>query len=618
MCGINGKINLNNCPVSSQEIELMNEAIKHRGPDDRGVFLDGAVGLGNTRLAIIDLSPNGHMPMSTPDKSLTITYNGEIYNYQENRRLLASLGYRFKSGNDTETVLYLYQEFGLNCLHYLKGMFAFAIWDARNHTIFAARDPFGKKPLKYYLDNKVFIFSSEIKGILANKGVSKTADYQALDSFLSLRYVPYPYTGFKGVSKLPQGHYLLLKNGSLEVAAYYHSDLETKEKRPRQNWKRDLRDTLSFAVESRISASDVPVGSFLSGGFDSSVVSAIAAQKTHLKTFTVGYEGDLKENELGYAKLVANHIGADHHELIVKPSIAADLEDIVKTYEEPFADPAMLPVYYLAKATSHQTKVVLTGDGGDEVFLGYDKAEKFNRYYPYFLIPQRFREALSTWSLPKRLQFILQSLTSKPSSAFLTNFGCWDEVVANNYHYDKCFLYTDNFKKAVNLGFCRDLVAKKFTNAYCVNGREKTTFFDFDSYLPDNNLPKIDLGFMAWGLEGRSPLLDDAVVALALRMPPELRQKKRIFKETFSYLLPGEIVNRPKQGFSVPLNEWFRGGLKTVLYDSLLSSRFLEKDLFKRESVLALLKTQQLGDNNYDNHVWSLLSLATWLKVWDL
>ena len=619
MCGINGKINFKiDRIVLENEVVKMNSAIKHRGPDNSGVFLDGNVGLGNVRLAIIDLSDQGHMPMSTSDGSLTITYNGEIYNYKENRRLLESRGYSFKSNSDTETILYLYQEFGSNCLKYLKGMFAFAIWDRCSSTLFAARDPFGKKPFKYYFDENVFVFSSELKGILASSGVPREPDLQAIDAFLALRYVPNPLTGFKNIKKLPQGHYLLIRDGTLAIKRYFQVDLSNPEEREIIDWQRDLKTTLINAVRQRILASDVPVGSFLSGGFDSGVISALAAKEGKLKTFSVGYEDYLKENELPYAKIVANYIGSEHTELLVKPQISRDLLDIVWAYDEPFGDPAMLPTYYLAKAASQKVKVALTGDGGDEVFLGYPKLFNFYSYKRYFRLPIALRRLFARFPIKGRTKFILESLSSVQSRAFLTNFGCWDENLPSHYHFDKKFLYTDFFNKSVDAGYSAKLVASLFDDDLGHTALNKIIRFDFESYLPDNNLPKIDLGFMAWGLEGRSPLLDDDVVALASRMPNRLKLRKKIFKDTFSYLLPAEIVNRPKQGFSVPLNEWFRGEFKDFLWSELLSADFTGRGWFKKESLEALLKTQLSGDNNYDNHLWCLLMLSQWLKVWKL
>jgi len=616
MCGINGKISLRGFPIFASEIEAMNGAIKHRGPDDSGVWLDGSVGLGNVRLSIIDLSPKGHMPMKSLDGDLVITFNGEIYNYKENRRLLESRGYNFFSTTDTETVLYLYQEFGINCLKYLKGMFAFAIWDRPRHRLFAARDHFGKKPLKYFLNDKIFVFSSEIKGILANPEVPRQIDDYAIDAFMSLRYVPNPLTGFAGIQKLPQGSFLIFENNQLKIEKYYQPDLSAWETHPKSFWVEALRQTLDDAVKARVLASDVPVGSFLSGGFDSSVVSAIASRHTRLQTFSVGYEGSLKENELPYARIVADHIHSDHHELIIKPNIAEDLPSIIKFYEEPFGDPAMLPTFYLAQAVASKLKVVLTGDGGDETFLGYGKSFNYFKYSFYFLLSREIRNILANLPWSARVKFILDSMKGSPPQAFLTNCGCWDRAIDCRYHFDKLFLYDRWYfdKTAGDLAY--GIVRKAFFKGRNYHPLNQAALFDFESYLPDNNLPKIDLGFMANSLEGRSPLLDIDLVNLACRIPPLLRANKKMFKEAFSDLLPQSIVTRRKQGFSVPLNKWFRGEMKDFLWSELLDDSFVNRGWFKKESLEILLRKQLKGDNNYDNHLWCLLSLSQWLKVW--
>jgi len=620
MCGINGKINLDGKPVFESEILVMNQAIKHRGPDDEGVYTSDNVGLGNVRLAIIDLSPKGHQPIISHDKRLVITYNGEIYNYLENRQLLESRGYSFVSNTDTETILYLYREFGTECLKYLKGMFAFAIWDAIGHKLFAARDPFGKKPFKYYLDDgHTFIFSSEIKGLFASNDVPKELDLQAIDSFLSLRYVPSPRTGFKNIKKLPQGHFLIVEHGKLSIKRYFSLDFsQTDAHAPKSYWIHNLQKAVEKAVKDRVLASDVPVGTFLSGGFDSSVVAALAVRHSAVKTFSVGYEGELKENELAWAKKVANYIHSEHHELVVKPRINEDLSEIIRAYEEPFADPAMVPVYYLARATSPKVKVTLTGDGGDEVFLGYSKISNFAKYHRYFNLPKSIRRLLSQIAPTRQARFILDLLTQNPSDAYLSNMGCWDRETVGDYYFDKDYLYTDYLKDTVNLNFTGELFGSIFKEASSFSPLNQAAYLDFESYLPDNNLVKADLGFMAWGLEGRYPLLDDDLISLISRMPPSIRMGKKIFKEAFKSTVPSEIMARRKQGFSVPLNNWFRNELKDCLWSELLSSGFISHGLFKKESLERVLLTQRGGNNNYDNHLWCLMSLSQWFKVWEL
>src|SRR6185369_15049890 len=371
MCGIAGKISFSSQNVSEQEIETMNDAIRHRGPDDSGIYIspDKKVGFGHRRLSIIDLSPLGHQPMRYMDR-YEIIFNGEIYNFQEQKAVLEKDGYTFASHSDTEVILALYDKYGKECLQYLRGMFAFAIYDEHKNTLFCARDRVGKKPFKYYMNDTVFLFASELKAILIQPEYHKEPDYLAIHHYLTLQYVPAPLTGFKGISKLEPAHYLLidLKTRAVEKERYWKLDYAKKQELSETEWKKRILDKLEESVKLRM-LSDVPIGAFLSGGIDSSAIVALMAKnsQTAIKTFSIGFE-DEKFNELKYARIIADTFMTDHTEFIVKPDAIQLLPMLVRQYEEPYADSSALPTYYVAKLTRDHVTVALNGDGGDENF----------------------------------------------------------------------------------------------------------------------------------------------------------------------------------------------------------------------------------------------------------
>ena len=378
MCGIAGKINLNNKPVNIAEIKKMTDLIAHRGPDDEGQWVEGNVGLGARRLAIIDLTSAGHMPMVYNDRYV-ITYNGEIYNFESERYNLQKNGYKFKSNTDTEVIVALYDKYGVDCLKKLRGMFSFAIWDRKNKTLFAARDRLGKKPFKYYIDDNKFIFASELKAI----DVSRKLDYEAMWDYLTYQYVPFPNTGFIGISKLEPAHYLILKDNKIQIHKYWDIDYTFKNNFTEEEWSEKILHHLDESVKIRLK-SDVPLGVFLSGGVDSSaVVASMALQSDKpVKTFSIGFK-ESSYNETKYAKMVAKKYNTEHNELIIEPSGLEILPELVNLYEEPYADSSALATYYVSKITREYVTVALNGDGGDENFAGYN-SYKYIKNASYF------------------------------------------------------------------------------------------------------------------------------------------------------------------------------------------------------------------------------------------
>jgi len=625
MCGIAGKISFTSGEVSSQEIETMSNAIKHRGPDDGGVYIspDKKVGLGHRRLSIIDLSPLGHQPMRYKDR-YEIVFNGEIYNFQEKREMLEKDGYVFASHSDTEVILALYDKYGKKCLQHLRGMFSFAIYDEEEQTIFCARDRVGKKPFKYYIDDDVFLFASELKAILTQPEYHKEPDYVAIHHYLTLQYVPAPLTGFVGIKKLEPAHYLYidLRTKEVEKERYWKLDYSKKLDLSEAEWKKRIIDKLEESVKLRM-ISDVPIGAFLSGGIDSSAIIALMAKnsKTPIKTFSIGFEEE-KFNELKYAKIIADKFKTDHTEFIVKPDAIHLLPMLVRQYEEPYADSSALPTYYVAKLTRKHVTVALNGDGGDENFAGYSRYSAFQ---------------IST--LLDHLDF-LNRLIGKPLTTFLKNnikntffdrLSRFSKSLSDDYrrrylsytayftNEQKSELYTDEFKQKVWHNDTYGIIAREFEKSGSKNRTEQAVYADFTTYLPDDLLTKVDIDTMAVSLEGRSPFLDHEFMELTAQIPFHLKlkglnNKKYILKGALCGIIPDEVMFRPKMGFGIPIDTWFRSELKDYMREKLLSGHLIKNNLFKKESIEHILDQHCNTDINFSPHIWALLTLELWFE----
>jgi len=624
MCGIAGKAYFNNKEVLVRDIEAMNEKITHRGPDDSGVYIskNKRVGMGHRRLSVIDLSPLGHQPMNYLNR-YWISYNGEIYNFQILREKLKKDGYQFKSKTDTEVILALYDKYGKKCLDHLRGMFAFVIFDEKENTIFAARDRVGKKPFKYYLDENVFIFASELKSILTQKEYIKEPDWTAIHHYLPLQYCPAPLTGFKGIKKLEPGHYLFLNlNGKKIIKEqYWKLDYSKKMKLTEDEWSRKINGKLEESVKLRM-VSDVPLGAFLSGGIDSSAIVGIMSKfsKTPIKTFSIGFE-EKKYNELKYARKIADLFKTDHTEFIVKPNALEDLRMLAKQYEEPFADSSALPTCYLSKLTKEHVTVALNGDGGDENFAGYSRYSAFKLSLLYAKL------GLINKAMVLPATKMLANNTNNPFFARAHRFSKsasddyrsrYLEYIAYFNNEDKESLYTDNFKNQVWPEDTYKIIAEKFNGANIKNKIDQVLYTDFVSYLPDDLLAKIDIASMAVSLECRSPLLDHKFLELTAKVPPELKlsgltNKKYIFKKALENFIPNEILYRPKMGFGVPINTWFRNDLESFTKQTLLSKKATSRSLFKKKEISRLLSEHARGmDHQY--RIWALLMLELWLE----
>ncbi|MFH1353952.1 MAG: asparagine synthase (glutamine-hydrolyzing) [bacterium] len=625
MCGIAGKISFSNRPVQECDIKRMTDVLAHRGPDDQGIYVspNQNIGLGHRRLSIIDLSKQGHQPMPYLNR-YWITYNGEIYNYQVKRKLLEKQGYSFRSQTDTEVILALYDKFGIDCLQHLRGMFAFAIYDQKTNQLFCARDRLGQKPFKYYSDSRVFIFASELKAILTQSEYHKEPDYLAIHHYLTLQYTPAPYTGFKDIKKLEPAHYLIvdLNTGKITNQPYWQLNFSNKLNLSEQQWCNAIMEKLDEATRLRL-VSDVPLGAFLSGGIDSSAIVGFMSRHTArpVKTFSIGFK-EQAYNELPFAQAVADHFHTDHTNFIVEPQALDILPPLVKQYEEPYADSSALPTYIVSKLTRQHVTVALNGDGGDENFGGYSRysIQKFALLY------EKFRWLNAVIALP-----ISKLAVDKIHNTFFQRAHRFSATIPQDYTHRYvnyvCYftneakrqLYDPTMLKKVWSYDSYNIVANQFRRAQAADKLDQTMYADIKTILVDDFLTKWDIASMAVSLEARSPFLDHKFMELAAKIPSRLKIKgandrKYIFKKALAGFLPPDIINRPKRGFQVPLDMWFKGKLGVFAQDTLLSKRALNRNLFNQSVVADILHTHQRTNINNSTYIWSLLTLELWFR----
>ncbi len=626
MCGFAGLVDLSGQMAGDELRALavnMADILSHRGPDDSGIWIskDNHVGLCHRRLSIIDLSPNGHQPMSNEDGSIWITYNGEVYNFKEIRAILETRGHVFKSSSDTEVVIHAYEEWGEGCLSRFSGMFAFAIWDEKRKKLFLARDRLGQKPLFYYWDKKRLVFASEMQAIMEDKSVLREVDYEAIHYYLSYQYIPAPKTAFKSIYKLPPAHYLILGNGNIDIKRYwrigYSEKLSVKDE---EEIIEELIDILKETVKSRL-ISEVPLGAFLSGGVDSSIVVALMSDLMDkpAKTFSIGFEEELY-NELPYARIIAEKFNTDHHEFILKYDTLDILPKLVKHYGEPYADSSALPTYYLSRMTRKYVTVALSGDAGDENFAGYDRylAQKILRYFK--AIPSSFRKSLLVFldffpesdgnvSRVKRLKRFIRGSLWSDGQEYIKWMVCFTEEQKKEF-------YSSNMLSQMRNINSYDYLMTLFKKTSASSMVEKTMEVDINSYLPYDLLVKVDIASMANSLEVRSPFLDHKFIEFVARIPVDYKLKgmikKYILKKAFKKIIPEEVLRRPKKGFGVPVCRWFRHDLKDYLSDTLLSRRSIERGYFKSDGIRRLLAEHISGRIDHSQRLWTLLMLELW------
>lgn len=615
MCGIVGYGGFSRRVFLSKALT----AIKHRGPDGNGIEYFEDVALGNTRLAILDLSEKGHQPMFNQDRSLCITFNGEIYNFHEVKKLLENK-YHFKSNSDTEVILYAYQEWGFECLKRLNGMFSFVLYDRKKRLLFGARDRLGQKPLKYYFENGKLIFASEIKAILSLLDSKPDIDEIAIDNFLTLQYVPTPATGFKKIYKLPPGHYFIYKDKKISIKKYWSLNFNKKLILSTEEWQSLVFNEIQRAVKSHL-VSDVPVGALLSGGLDSSIIVALMSLNSskRVNTFSIGFDDD-KFDEGPYAKIVSKLYKTQHTQLnVTSADLINNLKKITEVYDEPIGDNSILPTLLVSKLVSKKIKVALTGDGGDENFAGYDRyifvnlAETLTKFptsfskifrllggYTFMLHPNKQTE---------RMNRFLSTLSFPFYSKYINYNSFFSQKVKNN-------LYSQEFKKIVGKNNTYKLYSNLFDPK--LDSLDNALKIDINTYLPDDLLYKSDSASMSYGLELRSPFLDHTLMENIASMPSQKKllftNKKKILKEIAlkNNLLPKEIINRPKHGFTIPQNKWFKGSLKNYIYDTILSSRMIDR-IFDRNKIKNYINSYYETNLNYDNNIFALLMLALWV-----
>lgn len=625
MCGIVGKVyTQGHRSVDEGLLRRMSEVIAHRGPDDEGVYCRGPVGLAHRRLAIIDLSAAGHQPMSNAARTVWIVFNGEIYNYQELRHDLEAAGRVFRTQTDTEVIIALYERYGEECLQYLRGMFAFAIWDEPKQKLFLARDRVGKKPLKYYYNGQFIIFGSELKSFFVDPEVPRVVDDVAIHHYLSFQYVPGPMTGFRDIKKLPPAHYLTIQHGELKIVRYWHLAYDQQVERSETEWQQAILQELEQAVRLRM-ISDVPVGAFLSGGVDSSAVVGMMAKLSSrpVKTFSIGFPEE-SHNELPYAKRVAELFGTEHTEFVVEPHALNVLPKLIYHYEEPYADSSAVPTYYVSELTRRHVTVVLNGDGGDENFAGYGRynVQKFAAFYdrvPSVIRRQVIHQAVVIASNILKTTFF--DRTRRFSESFSDGRARrYLEYICYFNEMQKRQLYSPSFAERVTSHDSRDLVEHLFESSGTTDPVDQALSVDFHSYLPDDLLVKVDIASMAVALESRSPLLDHKFLELTATIPSRLKirqgEKKYIFKKALQQLLPADILYRKKMGFGVPIEHWFRGELRGFVRERLLGGVAAQRGVFRPEAVERLIDEHQQTRINHAHQLWALLTLEMWFQTY--
>jgi asparagine synthase (glutamine-hydrolysing) len=620
MCGIAGFIQTPSIGLSQTDLVNMGDAILHRGPDASATYMNEHVGLVHRRLSIIDLSDAGTQPMYSDDNNLVIVFNGEIYNYLPLRQTLQDKGYPFRSHTDTEVILALYKEYGTDCLAHLNGMFAFAIWDKTEQSLFIARDRIGKKPLYYYHANGLFAFGSELKALLTLAQIPRVIREDAVYDFFAYQYIPDPKTIFTDMHKLPPGHYMIIKDQHCDIQQYWDVSFAQQSDLDEAQATVYLRELLAQCTHSRMLA-DVDLGAFLSGGVDSGGVVAMMAQasETPVKTCTIGFD-DERFNETEFAKIVARQYHTEHHEFSVHQDVAEHLEHIVSFFDEPFGDPSLVPTFFVSQLARQVVKVAIAGDGGDEIFAGYEKysidaienslREKFPKELRQNLFPALAKICTKgQHTFFRKGTTLLNSLALDPAMGFyLTNSQItdaqWQELVKSEFaarlgDYHPAKITLDAYDKADG----PDHLAK-------------ILYTDLKTYLPGGILVKVDRMSMANSLEVRAPILDKTVIEFAATLPSKMKynngEKKYILKEAFKPLLPDDVLYRKKMGFSVPLATWFREHIKQIAAHYFFAHTTGIYTYFNASTIQQWWDEHQANTHDHSHLLWSLLMFQMW------
>jgi len=620
MCGIVGTVGF----VDRGLLNRMIDVIKHRGPDDSGVFIDRNICLGIRRLSIIDVK-GGHQPIHNEDETLWIIFNGEIYNFISLREELRSKGHKFYTRSDTEVIIHLYEEEGEECLKKLRGMFAFAIWDNKKRKLFLARDIFGKKPLYYIQFDGNFIFASEIKSILQHEGIKRRMNEKALYYFLTFRYVPGPMTMFEGIMKLQPGHHLVYHNNRIEIKKYWDIDFRSED-HPEQYYIKKLQELIEESVKIRL-MSEVPLGAYLSGGTDSSTVVAIMSKflDKPVKTFTVGFD-DERFDETKYAKIVADEFSTDYHELIIGMDSIKHLPKIVWYFDEPIADPAAIPTYLLSEFAKKEVTVVLTGEGGDELFAGYEQYKIIHNSKRFLgKFPKRLRKAIP-WLVKKSPKSMLNALFSYSSRLGEQGVRRFAEYVDSMDDLSKSYLsivsiFDQNELDELILKNKYDVL--EFVDGFLKNPSlniiDRLLLIDTKVQLPDNLLMKGDRMTMAFSVEARNPLLDKKLSEFVSTTPSDLKLRgftdKYILRKVMKKYVPKQIIKRKKQRFFVPIDIWFEGELKDIIKQLLSEEEVRKRGLFNYNYIQKIFNEYEKSKLYYSRQLWNLLNFELWCRI---
>lgn len=619
MCGISGQLYFDpEYQVNESCLRSMSDRLISRGPDDEGFYISRNVGFGFRRLSIIDLH-TGHQPLCNEDQSVWIVFNGEIFNYLELRKELISKGHVFRTNTDTETIVHLYEEYGRDCVKHLRGMFAFAIWDEGQKKLFCARDRFGIKPFYYHLSGKRFVFGSEIKAVLGAEHIPRDLDYRALDSYFTYQYITDDLSIYSSVKKLRPSHTLeiSLARGKPEIKfnRYWDIRFDPDESRSEAQWCEELDAVLSEAVRMRM-ISDVPLGAFLSGGIDSSSVVALMSRHSGspIKTFSIGFK-EAAFNELEYARAVARKFGTEHHEQIIEPESIDLLPRLISAYDEPFADSSAIPTYYVSKFAREHVTVALSGDGGDELFAGYDTYPKLLNIHKYNVLPRGINRTL--WNVvrksipPKVKGHGLAYHLSQDRNLVSAYFSVWTQP-------ERMQLYRPELRELIGKNLAEnykiDLIRKSESNDYLSRMQE----LDMRTFMVDDVLTKVDRASMVNSLEVRVPLLDHKLAELSFRIPSRLKYKngemKYILKKTMGKHLPEAVLSHKKQGFTIPLKMWFKDSLKAYVHERLLGDNSKLATYMDMEYVRKTVIDNEKGMRSTYQKVWTLIVLDAWLE----
>ncbi len=623
MCGIVGYLDFDGKPAQSKIVEAMAQTLEHRGPDGQGIHIDGPVGLGHRRLSIIDLSSAGTQPMPSYDRTLWVTFNGEIYNFLEIRQDLVRLGYQFRSLTDTEVILYAYEEWGIQCLQRFNGMFAFCLWDQRQQTLWLARDRLGIKPLFYIWSEQFIAFASEIKAVLQHPQVKRTLDYEALSYYLALNYVPAPHTLFSSIRQLMPGQALQVDiNGKGQIYDYWQLRYQESDYQSESAYLEEFEALLSDSVRLRL-MSDVPFGAFLSGGLDSSSIAYWMTQhlREPVKAFSIGF-GEPSFDELDYAHLAAKSVGAQFHTAMVQADAATILPKLVWHAEEPTADSSMVAVFHLAAMAREHVTMTLGGDGADEILAGYETYQAYFVHQSYRRLPVWFRQhllqplvdRLPTSDAKVSWDFKLKRFVAAGDLSSEDAHGTWRMIFSANARARLLDPIKNSPQASADV---LNLYRATFAQTNARHALNRMLYVDTRFYLPNDMLVKVDRMSMAHGLEVRVPFLDHRLVEFAARVPPNLklkhfRHKKYLLKAAMQGRLPNKILWRRKQGFNIPNGRWFKGELKSFVMEHLSIPKLKDMGFLDSHEVSMILcdHFEERKDNSHQ--IWCLLTLSLW------